>query len=139
MAIRSYRDLRTWPLGMELARAEHATTAAWPPTELLGRELRRTSISIPSNIAEGYGRGGTKEYLRYLRIAMGSVAEMDTQLRLAAMMKLVSGRSLNRLLHAIPPPYPPSAECRVPSAEKKCPQAPRSNTGHRLALLPARS
>ena len=109
---------------MELARAEHATTAAWPPTELLGRELRRTSISIPSNIAEGYGRGGTKEYLRYLRIAMGSVAEMDTQLRLAAMMKLVSGRSLNRLLHAIPPPYPPSAECRVP--RKSAPRHPEA-------------
>ncbi len=118
MAIRSYRDLRTWQLSMELARGVHAATASWPATEVLGRELRRTSISIPSNIAEGYGRGGTKEYLRYLRIAMGSVAEMDTQLRLAAMMKLLSdreaqtlletidhtGRSLNRLLHAIPPP-----------------------------------
>ncbi len=103
---------------MELARAVHATTARWAPTEVLGRELRRTSISIPSNIAEGYGRGGTKEYLRYLRIAMGSVAEMDTQLRLAAMMKLITdqeartlletidhtGRQLNRLLHSLSPP-----------------------------------
>ena len=118
MAIRSYRDLITWQLSMELARAVHEATAKWGPAEVLGRELRRTSISVPSNIAEGYGRGGTKEYLRYLRIAMGSVAELDTQLRLAAIMKLVTeneaktlletidhiGRKLNRLLRALAPP-----------------------------------
>ncbi len=118
MGIRSYRDLSTWQLSMELARTVHETTAKWPPAEVLGRELRRTSISIPSNIAEGYGRGSTKEYLRYLRIAMGSVAELDTQLRLAAMMKLVTqpeaeslletidhaGRKLNRLLRSLTPP-----------------------------------
>ncbi len=117
MAIRSYRDLSTWQLSMELARAVHATTAKWPSSEVLGRELRRTSISVPSNIAEGYGRGGTKEYRQYLRIAMGSVAELDTQLRLAALMNLVTGpeaqtlletidhvgRKLNRLLHSLTP------------------------------------
>ena len=53
MGIRSYRDLSTWQLSMELARAVHETTAKWPPAEVLGRELRRTSISVPSNIAEG--------------------------------------------------------------------------------------
>ncbi len=117
MAIRSYRDLMVWQLSMELARAVHSTTGRWALTEVLGRELRRTSISIPSNIAEGYGRGSTREYLQYLRIAMGSVAELDTQLRLAAMMNLLSatesttllesidhiGRKLNRLRQALHP------------------------------------
>jgi four helix bundle protein len=84
--ISSYRDLDVWRIAMDLAEASHRLTRAFPKDELfaLGSQLRRSAYSVPSNIAEGYGREHTAEYLRFLRIAQGSLKELETQILLAA-------------------------------------------------------
>ena len=83
--IRSYRDLDVWRLAMELAEAVYRCTAGFPRSELFGlvAQMRRAAISIPSNIAEGRSRSTSKEFHHFLSIALGSLAELETQLELA--------------------------------------------------------
>jgi hypothetical protein len=73
MGVRSYRDLIAWQKAMDLAVAVFRLTDGLPRREVyaLGAQLRRAAMSVPSNIAEGQGRGATKEYVRFLRIARG--------------------------------------------------------------------
>ncbi len=85
MAIVSYKDLIVWQRSMELAENIYSITKCFPPSELYGLtlQMRRAAVSIPSNIAEGYQRSTTKEYLHFLSIARGSAAELETQTLLA--------------------------------------------------------
>ncbi len=85
MQISSFRDLDVWNLGMLLAEEVYSLTASFPTSEHYGLtgQMRSAAVSIPSNIAEGHNRGYTKEYLRFLGIAQGSLAELETQLELA--------------------------------------------------------
>ncbi len=80
--IQSHRDLIAWQKAMDLGLHVYRLTAAFPDTERYGlvSQLRRASVSVPSNIAEGYGRGTTADYIRFLRSARGSLYEVDTQL-----------------------------------------------------------
>jgi four helix bundle protein len=82
----SYRDLSVWQLAMQLTEATYAATRAFPQSELyaLANQLQRAAVSIPSNIAEGHARNTTRDYLRFVSIAMGSLAEVETQIELAA-------------------------------------------------------
>jgi four helix bundle protein len=82
----SYRDLSVWQLAMQLTEAIYAATRTFPPSELyaLANQLQRAAVSIPSNIAEGHARNTTRDYLRFVSIAMGSLAEVETQIELAA-------------------------------------------------------
>jgi len=70
---------------MKVAKLLYQATRTMPREEMLGltSQIRRAAVSIPSNIAEGYGRGTTKDYLKHLRISRGSVAELSTQYELA--------------------------------------------------------
>jgi four helix bundle protein len=79
---RSYRDLDVWKLSIELVKEIYQVTAKFPPAEIYGltNQLRRAAISIPSNIAEGQGRNSFKEFKQFLAIALGSLAELETQL-----------------------------------------------------------
>ncbi len=83
--ITSYRDLVAWQLAVAHASEIYGLTDSFPDAERFGlvNQLRRASVSVPSNIAEGYGRGSRQEYFRFLRIARGSVFEIDTQLLIA--------------------------------------------------------
>ena len=83
-SIRSHRDLSVWRLGMQLAEDVYTLTQQFPDEERYGltSQLRRAAISIPANIAEGNSRSTTKDYLRFLTIAVGSLAEMETFLEL---------------------------------------------------------
>ncbi|WP_295578799.1 four helix bundle protein [uncultured Lamprocystis sp.] len=84
MTDRGHRSLRVWHLAMDLAGAVYQTTTSFPRDEVYGlvSQMRRAAVSIPSNIAEGYGRGG-KDYARFVAIAYGSLLELETQTELA--------------------------------------------------------
>ena len=90
--IRTYRDLIAWQLGMKLARTTYQATQQMPKLEQFGlvSQMRRAAVSIPSNIAEGYARQSTADYLKYLRIARGSLAELSTQFELAVELKMLT-------------------------------------------------
>jgi len=90
--IKTFRDLIAWQKAMDLARGVYRVTRAMPETERFGltSQMRRCAVSVPSNIAEGFGRQSTDEYIRFLKIARGSLAELDTQLELSISMELIS-------------------------------------------------
>ncbi len=83
--VRSYKDLKVWQTGCELVKSVYKVSSLFPQEERYGlsQQIRRAAVSVPSNIAEGYGRGSTAEYLRFLRIARGSLYEIETQLILS--------------------------------------------------------
>ena len=83
--IQSFRDLHVWQRSMELTVAVYRLTEGFPRGEVFGltSQLRRSAVSIPSNIAEGYGRLNRREFKRFLLIARGSSCELQTQLELS--------------------------------------------------------
>jgi four helix bundle protein len=83
--LKSYRQLIVWQRSFALANRLYEVTGSYPRTQLYGlvSQIQRAAVSIPSNIAEGYNRNSRKEYIRYLSIALGSVAELETQLLLS--------------------------------------------------------
>lgn len=87
--IKSYRDLVVWQKAMDLVELVYAVTRLFPPEEryALTSQLKRASVSVPSNIAEGYGRHSTADYIRFLQIALGSLNELQTQLELASRLE----------------------------------------------------
>ena len=93
--IRSYEDLRVWQEGISLCEAVYRLTQSFPETERFGlaSQLRRAAVSVPSNIAEGWGRGSRADYVRFLRIARGSLYEVRTQLIISQRVGLASDAS----------------------------------------------
>lgn len=87
--IHSYKDLIVWQRAMELVTAVYELTEDFPKEEMYGltSQMRRSAISIPSNIAEGRVRGTVKEYLQFLRISYGSGAELETQIEIGKRLK----------------------------------------------------
>jgi four helix bundle protein len=85
-----FQNLTVWQRAMELAEAVYELTKLFPPDELYGltSQLRRASVSVASNIAEGRGRGSDGEFRHFLNIAQGSAFEVQTQLLLAARLKI---------------------------------------------------
>ena len=83
--IKNYRDLAVWQCGMEIALLVYRVTKAFPDDERFGltSQLRRSAVSVPANIAEGHARSSTKHYLRFISIAIGSLAETATFIELA--------------------------------------------------------
>ncbi len=88
----NHRDLRVWRLGMELAADVYRITAQLPIEERYGltSQLRRAAASIPANIAEGAGRHSAKEFARFLSIARGSLAELETHVLLCEQLELLT-------------------------------------------------
>ncbi len=83
--MKSYRELEVWKVSMDLVDAVYELTDRFPKSEVfnLTSQLRRAVVSVPSNIAEGWGREDTKDYMRFLRIAKGSLMEIETQLEIS--------------------------------------------------------
>ena len=98
--VRSYRDLLAWQEGMNLAEQCYHLTRDYPKAELYGMtsQIRRASASIPANIAEGNGREMTQDYIRFLRIAQGSLKELETHLLLSARVGLTNQQTIQPLL-----------------------------------------
>ena len=97
--IQSFRDLTVWQKSIALAERIYLATENLPRSETYGltSQMRRAVVSIPSNIAEGKAIGG-RGYLRHLRIALGSEAELQTQIEIAVRLKLLDRSEANRLL-----------------------------------------
>jgi len=90
--IRSYVDLLVWQKGIELVEEVYRVIGAFPPDEryALGVQIRRSAVSVPSNIAEGQARQHTGEFRQFLYISLGSLAELDTQLIIATRLNYVT-------------------------------------------------
>jgi four helix bundle protein len=100
MRLRSYRDLEVWCKAFAWAEAIYLNSKGFPAEERYGltSQLRRAAISVPANIAEGAGRATTKDLLRFLSIAHGSLAETETLLMLARNFQLLSPAQASTLL-----------------------------------------
>jgi len=90
--MRNFRELKVWEKSHHLTLAVYKATASFPKEELYGltSQIRRSSASIPANIAEGCGRSGEAELARFLRIAMGSASELEYHLLLARDLALLN-------------------------------------------------
>jgi four helix bundle protein len=90
-AINSYRDLRVWQEAMALAESCYQLTRSFPKEEMFGlsSQIRRAATSIPANVAEGHGREHTQSFIQSLRIAQGSLKELETHLVLAERVGVV--------------------------------------------------
>lgn len=115
--MQSYKELTVWQKSVELVSEMYQVTKRFPKEEMYGliSQIRRSAVSVPSNIAEGWGRGSTQEYIRFLTIARGSLMELETQLIIsekltyltseqqAALSKSIEqiGRMLNGLIKSL--------------------------------------
>ena len=88
--IQSFKDLLVWQKAMALSVLCYELTRAFPKEELYGMtaQIRRASVSVPANIAEGHGREHTRSFVHFLRIAQGSLKELETHLMLAEQIQL---------------------------------------------------
>ena len=96
--IKSYRDLQVWQKAVELSVAVYRITDNFPKSEAYGltSQMRRAAVSIASNIAEGHRRSNT-EFARFLMMALGSLAELETQLEIARRVNYLAEDTLNEL------------------------------------------
>ena len=141
--IQSFTDLVAWQVAMELVEAVYVATRAIPNEEKYGlqAQMRRAAVSVPANIAEGQGRNHLKEYVQFLGIALGSLAELETYIRLTHRLGLLpedealltltrrTGQLVSKLKNALMqssadngiPNRPSSASDRKPETEDRKP------------------
>ena len=115
--MKNYKELEVWQKSKNFAVTVYRATEAFPRAELFGlsAQIRRAATSVPANIAEGWGRGSTREYIQFLLIARGSLMELETHLivadelhyfkpgNVAAFLEEIKGigQMLNRLIQAL--------------------------------------
>ena len=103
--MKTYRDLIVWQKSMALVTEIYRVSKSFPNHETYGliTQIRRCAVSIPSNMAEGYGRSSTKDYIRFLKIAAGSLCELQTQIEIALNLQYLDKVNFDKL-------YEPSRE-----------------------------
>src|SRR5207245_1271791 len=89
--VQSYRDLIVWQKALDMAEAIYVATRSFPKEEIYGltSQMRRAAVSVASNIAEGHARQSRGEYMQFLGIARGSLAELNTQVMLACRLQML--------------------------------------------------
>ncbi|MFA7183066.1 MAG: four helix bundle protein [Bacteroidales bacterium] len=99
----THRDLNVWKVAVDFVTTIYKTTGSFPPSELFGltNQMRRAAVSIPSNIAEGAGRKSPKEFCQFLSFALGSIAELETQLIISGNLKYISQNHQDELLKTL--------------------------------------
>lgn len=102
-SIKSFRDLRIWQESIELVKIIYGITNQFPKNEIYGltSQIKRSVISIPSNIAEGHMRSHTGEFRQFLYIALGSLAELETQLTIAVELNFIDKNECLKLTEKI--------------------------------------
>ena len=95
MALKTYRELTVWQKAMDLVEVIYLLAKQFPKEEIyaLGSQIKRAAVSVPSNIAEGYGRSHRGDYLHHLSMARGSLMEVGTQLDIALRLKYLTPES----------------------------------------------
>jgi four helix bundle protein len=98
--ITSYKDLRVWQDAMTLAEACYLATRKFPRAEMFGltSQIRRSAASVPANIAEGHGRENTQPFIQHLRIAQGSLKELETHLALSVRVGIIDEAECDPLM-----------------------------------------
>jgi four helix bundle protein len=98
--IKNYRDLLVWQKSMDMTVMLYRIVKNLPKEEIysLSDQMRRAAMSIPSNIAEGFGRNSTKEYIHFLYITKGSVCELETQLMLCVKIKYLTETEIQPIM-----------------------------------------
>jgi four helix bundle protein len=98
--IQSYRDLKVWQEAMNLAEECYRLSKLFPSLEMYGMtsQIRRAAVSVPANIAEGYGREHRQEYIHFLQIAQGSLKELETHLILSGRVGLTVYTDIDPIL-----------------------------------------
>ncbi len=101
--ISSYKELVVWQKSMALVTEVYAATARFPREELFGltSQLRRSAVSVPSNIAEGQGRATKGEFIQFLAHARGSLFELETQVLIAGELSYLSSEFQGRLMEKV--------------------------------------
>ena len=99
-SVQSYRDLVLWQRGVGLAEVCYRVTAEFPKDEIYGMtaQIRRAATSIPANIAEGHGRESTGSFVQFLRMAQGSLKELETHLLVAQRVGIARSQTVEPLL-----------------------------------------
>ena len=98
-----YKDLKIWQLSRVFCKDIYLITKSFPSDEKFGltSQLRRASVSIPSNIAEGASRVSNKDFARFLRISLGSCYEIETQLLISCDLDFIQKEELEKLQHTL--------------------------------------
>ncbi len=101
--IKSFKDLKIWNRGIKLVEDVYMVSKSFPKEETYGlrSQLRRSAVSIPSNIAEGFARFRNKEYRKFLYISLGSCAELTTQIIIASRLKYIEKNKADTMLSDI--------------------------------------
>jgi four helix bundle protein len=101
--IRNFRDLDVWKKGIEIVKDVYKTANGFPKQEFYGlaSQMQRCSISIPSNIAEGFNRFHNKDYKHFLYIALGSCAELETQIEICVELQYIDQQRKDFLLEKV--------------------------------------
>ncbi|MDD5174291.1 MAG: four helix bundle protein [Candidatus Omnitrophica bacterium] len=101
--IRTFKDLRVWQKGVELVKEMYKATTSYPKTEEYGlsSQMRRASVSVPANIAEGFRRRSSKEHKQFINIALGSCAELETLVIISHELKYIDASQQNCLTELI--------------------------------------
>ena len=101
--IKSFKDLEIWKKGIKLVEDVYAVTKTFPKEEIYGltSQLRRSAVSIPSNISEGSARFHDKEYKKFLYVSLGSCAELTTQIIIASRLKYIDKTKADTFLYNI--------------------------------------
>ncbi len=97
--IKTFRDLKIWQQSMEFVTKIYKATSSFPEEEKYGltSQLRRSSVSIPSNISEGFGRNSQGDFKRFVNISMGSLFELQTQIEVAKNLEFISKEVFDQL------------------------------------------
>lgn len=103
METRNFRDLKVWQTGKNLTIEIYRLTALFPIEEKYGlvSQMRRAAVSVPSNIAEGFNRLHDKDYRRFLLMALGSCAELETQLEIGVELEFIAASEKSRVLDIV--------------------------------------
>jgi len=103
LTIENFRDLKVWNLGKLIVKDVYLLTNQFPKSEMYGlvSQMRRAAVSIPSNVAEGFNRYHNKEYRQYLYVALGSCAELETQLEISKDLEFIETDSKDKIIEKI--------------------------------------